>query len=86
MRMSSRPGDPGYRNLVRGTRIFVGDREVKDVVVADDEAGMVEVFVRKPDGTFDLLFDPHTQRMEIKTEKVFGQVFIERPHRPLKRA
>lgn len=84
MRVSSRPSDPGYKNLVRGTRVYLGDREIKDAVTADDASGMVEHLVRDAAGHLVTHFNPVTQRADIKTAYLFGQVFIERPSPPPK--
>lgn len=50
MRVSSRPGDPGYRRERSGLMVFLGGSPVFDCVVADEESGLVIVRERDANG------------------------------------
>lgn len=42
MRVSVRKDDPGYRNIIRGQRVYLDGVEQHRVVVADERLGIVE--------------------------------------------
>lgn len=76
VRLSVRESDPGYdlwvQNFDAGRipRIFLDGEEQKEVVTADDEAGIVIRAVTDADG--HLIFDDE----EYLTEEVSGDVLI----------
>jgi len=73
MRISAESGDPGYSPMYLHARVWFNGVERKDVVTADEEKGMVVVYVRHDNG--ELRLDHGARAM--MTEILFGKVVIE---------
>lgn len=79
MRLSVDSNDPGNMlygmmgSLGRQVRVFLGGKEVRDVITADDEEGFVLHFERDADGNVFAIGD------EVATETLTGDVKIVLP-------
>lgn len=68
------------RPMVR-SRVFTTDRELKDVLIADDEIGYALTYKRDAQGRFVIAPSRH----HIETQEFWGPVFIERQRPPIPR-
>lgn len=76
MRLSVDDTDPGYSRLAFGVRVFLDGAEVKRVITADEERGLIVQHAVNEHG--DLLWADRS-RKQLRREMRYGDVRIEVP-------